>query len=69
MSTPATRSLKATFDRILKPFRRDDNPDLISFVSGVNDVAAIGAIDDGEYGDPIRDTRPDFVRKDDATWL
>jgi hypothetical protein len=69
MSTPATRSLKATFDRILKPFRRDDNPDLISFVSGVNDVAAIGAIDDGEYGDPTKSSKPDFVQKDDIGWV
>lgn len=24
--------------------------------------------DDGEYGDPMIDTRPDFVRRDDEGW-
>jgi hypothetical protein len=66
MLIPPTPSLKAFFKRVLKPFQSEE---LKGFVSGVNDVAAIGAIDDGEYGDPLRDTRPDFVRKDDATWV
>jgi hypothetical protein len=56
-------------ERILKPFRRDDNPELINFVSGVNEPAA-GAIDDGsdQYGEPLKTQRPDWVQKDLAGW-
>lgn len=66
MLTPATRSLQATIKRILKPFQSDL---LKEFVSGMNDTSAIGAIDDGEYGDPTKSSKPDFVQKDDIGWV
>lgn len=37
--------------------------------SGMNDVSAVGAIDDGKYGDPMRDPRPDFVKQEEAGWV
>lgn len=60
--------LNQAINRILAPFRKADAPELLNFVSGVTDASAYGAIDDGAYGDPLRDTRPDFVKKDDRTW-
>ncbi len=65
--TPNDR-LKQTVKRILSKFTKPDAPELLNFVSGVNDTSAYGAIDDGSYGDPLRDTRPDFVKRDDAGW-
>jgi hypothetical protein len=56
---------KAIIRRILKTFEADD---LQPFVSGVNDADS-ASIDDGSaYGDIKRDTRPDFVKKDDNGW-
>ncbi len=63
------QSLKAFTDRILKRFTDPTNPDLLNFVSGVNDAGDVGAIDDGTYGDPLRDTRPDFVIADEKGWV
>jgi hypothetical protein len=59
---------KARISAILKRFTDPTNPDLLNFVSGVNDAGDVGAIDDGTYGDPLRDTRPDFVKRDEDGW-
>lgn len=61
--------LKARIDRILKRFTDPTNPDLLNFVSGVNDAGGMGTIDDGSYGDPMRDMTPDFVRRDNDGWV
>lgn len=63
-------SVRARIERILKPFRRDDIPDYLQFVSGVNEVNS-GAIDDGseQYGDIQHDKRPDFVKETLRGWL
>ena len=56
-------------ERILKRFTRDDQPELVNFVSGVNEANS-GAIDDGSehYGDIQHDKRPDWVKKDMTGW-
>lgn len=64
----ATPSVKAIIDRILKRFSDPATPDLAQFVSGVNEAGEQGAIDDGRYGDPSRDERPDFIQKDNTGW-
>lgn len=66
MQTAAIR--KAIIKRILDSFTRKDAPDLLQFVSGVNDASYPG-IDDGSYGDPSKSTKPEFVQKDDAGWV
>jgi hypothetical protein len=68
MSTTSATSLKRHISRILKAFTKPDTPELLGFVSGVNDYSEQGSIDDGSYGDPLRDERPDFVQKDRAGW-
>lgn len=35
---------------------------------GVYQTFEAGGIDDGDYGDPERDTRPEIVREDSAGW-
>ena len=57
------RLVQARIERILKAFTREDVPELQQFVSGVNDPHYPG-IDDGDYGDPLKDTRPEWVKKD-----
>ncbi len=62
-------SLQARIKRILKQFTRDDEPELVNFVSGSNDTSSYGSIDDGQqYGDVAQDKRPDFVKRDLAGW-
>ena len=62
------QSLKVAIDRVLKRFSDPVTPELAQFVSGVNDAGGQGAIDDGNYGDPSQDTRPDFITKDNENW-
>lgn len=61
--TPA-QSLKARIDRILTRFQGET----AEYVSGINEDRQQPAIDDGEYGDPTRSTRPDFVQKEFDGW-
>jgi hypothetical protein len=69
MSTSKAASAKRTIDRILARFHDPATPELAQFVSGVNDAGDKGSIDDGTYGDPLKDTTtPDFIKKDKAGW-
>ena len=62
-------SLKARIEQALrKRFNDPAMPELAQFVSGVNDAGGQGGIDDGTYGDPSQDTRPDFITKDNENW-
>lgn len=61
--------LKQRINRILKQFSKDDEPELIQFISGSNDASPYGAIDDGQYGDIPQDSRPEWVKKDLAGWV
>lgn len=54
----------ALIKRILDAFQDEK---LKEFVSGVNAPHYPG-IDDGQYGDPLKSTKPDFVQKDDDGW-
>lgn len=59
-------SVKARIERMLKArFSGELEP----FASHVISAGHIGAIDDGDYGDPMQDTTPDFVRKDNQGWV
>lgn len=61
------RLARARIERILKRFQRPDAPDLLQYVSGVNEAPA-NTIDDGaHYELPERQT-PDFVKKDLHGW-
>lgn len=60
-------SLQQRIERILKPFRREDVPDLMRLVSGVNEPPTDG-IDDGARYDPGAREKPDFVAKDLIGW-
>lgn len=56
--------LEAKAKRILDRF----SGQMADYVSGVIEEPA-GFIDDGaNYDDPLRDTRPDFIKKDNAGW-
>lgn len=67
---PTMRSLQALTDRLKRQLERDaaKTPELAQypgFVFGNDD----GTIDDGDYGDPLRDTRPEWLRNtEDAGW-
>ena len=63
------QSLKVAIDRVLKRFSDPVTPELSQFISGVNDAGAQGSIDDGNYGDPSQDNRPEHIIKDDTGWL
>lgn len=43
-------------------FAKPNEPDLMQFASGVVDAPPVGTIDDGNYGDPLRDTRSEYVK-------
>lgn len=60
-------SLQQRIERILKPFRREDEPDLIHYVGGVNAPPADG-IEDGARYEPGEREKPDFVAKDLIGW-
>jgi hypothetical protein len=68
LTSTTTTSLQASIKRILKAFAKADTPDLAQFVSGVN-APTQGSIDDGDYGDPFKSSKPDFVQKDNAGWV
>lgn len=59
--------LKARIERIVKAFTQDDAPELREFISGLQPAEG-GAIDDGAYGDPLRDPRPDFIKEEEQGW-
>lgn len=61
--TPA-QSLKARIDKILTRFQGETS----EYVSGINEGGQQAVIDDGDYGDPTRSTRPDFVQKELDGW-
>lgn len=60
----ATGRLSAVIERILRRFPTEDEK---PFVSSIH-YAGGNVVDDGAYGDPHADTRPGFVRADDAGW-
>lgn len=60
-------SLQQRIERILKPFRREDVPDLFQMVSGVNEPPSDG-IDDGVRYDPQQRETPDWIAKDLIGW-
>lgn len=65
---PTTAQLvKARIDRLLRRFTDPAQPKLIELISDVVEDTH-GRIDDGDYGDPLRDTRPEFVKKDNEGW-
>lgn len=61
------RLAQARIDRLLKPFMRDDTPDLFQYVSGVNE-APTPTIDDGARYEIAERQTPDFVKKDLHGW-
>lgn len=63
MQTTA-QSLKARIERILKAFDSDEMRDQVSGII----YADNGQIDDGDYGDPMKSTRPEIVRKELQGW-
>jgi hypothetical protein len=64
-TTTAGTRLRARIERILKQFASDD---IKPFVSGINNADDLGAIEDGQYGDPTQSSKPDFVQKELSGW-
>jgi hypothetical protein len=60
---PAKPEAPTAIDRILARFQGAQR----EYVSGIHSDAA-DSIDDRAYGDPLADTRPDFVREDERGW-
>lgn len=60
----AAQSLKARIEKILKAFDSDEMRDQVSGII----YADNGQIDDGEYGDPDKSTKPDCVQKELNGW-
>lgn len=63
-TTPTAQSVKARIEKILKAF---DTPEMRDQVSGII-YADNGQIDDGDYGDPMKSTKPDFIKKELDGW-
>lgn len=61
------RLAQARIERIIKQFTRDDAPDLVQYISGVNTVT-VGDIDDGVTYEPAERKRPEWVAKDLHGW-
>lgn len=63
------QSLRKRVERILKQFAASPElPDYNLFVSGINSGDDLGAIDDGNYGDPMKSKKPDFIRDELNGW-
>lgn len=63
----AQPSAKARIERVLKRFTDPTTPELLNFVSGVNDAGALGTIDDGIH-DTQQPGTPDVAIKDRHGW-
>lgn len=61
---PKLPSLPATIKRLLDRMSDEERRDAPGFVF----IAPSASIDDGAYGDPLTDTRPDFIREDERGW-
>lgn len=59
--------IRATIDRLLRGLPDEDRtgPGLAGFTFEADDD---GAIRDGEYGDPDRSTRPEWMKAMEAGW-
>lgn len=57
-------SLKARIERLKKQFTGE----LEEFPSSISDDRSVPSIDDGAYGDPLRDPRPEFVKEESKGW-
>lgn len=55
-------------NRILKRFQREDTPELVQYISGVNETPT-ATIDDGAAYDPQTRTTPEWVQKDLSGWV
>lgn len=66
---PTRTFLQALTDRLRRQLEREASalPELAQHPGFVFDNDS-GAIDDGRYGDPLRDERPDFIKADTAGW-
>lgn len=63
LQSPSVNPLIKLRDRILARWTDDDKQ-----TPGAVFVSTDGGIDDGRYGDPLRDERPDFIREANAGW-
>lgn len=56
--------IQALIDRLKRAV-----PDLPEAFYGFTSGPSGGDVDDGDYGDVTRDTRPEFVREDTRGWV
>jgi hypothetical protein len=64
--TPAER-IRATIDRLLRDLN-DDERHGTAPVGWQFEAPDDGAIRDGEYGDPTRNTRPEWMKEQERGW-
>lgn len=62
------RLAQARIERILKRFQREDAPDLIQYISGVNETPS-AVINDGAVYDPQERKTPEWVQRDLTGWV